>query len=85
MISISVSETRKRFSDVISRVEYAGERAVLQKHGKDVVAIVPLVDLVLLDVLEEQFDIEEIRSSLTESLKRGTTSLTELRSELGLV
>jgi len=85
MIRLSASEARQRFSEVINRVEYGEERAILQRHGKDVVAIVPIVDVVLLEVLEEQFDIEEIRSSLTEALNRGTTSLTGLRSELGLI
>ena len=85
MIRLSASEARQRFSEVINRVEYGGERAILQRHGKDVVAIVSIVDVVLLEVLEEQFDIEEIRSSLTEALNRGTTSLTGLRSELGLI
>lgn len=85
MIRLSASEARKRFSEVVNRVEYGGERAILQRHGKDVVAIVPIVDVVLLEVLEEQFDIGEIRSSLTEALSRGTTSLTGLRGELGLI
>lgn len=85
MIRLSASEARKRFSEVVNRVEYGGERAILQRHGRDVVALVPIVDVVLLEVLEEQFDIGEIRSSLTEALKKGTTSLTGLRTELGMV
>lgn len=84
MINISVSDARIEFSDVVSRVEYAGERAVLQRHGKEVAAIVPIVDVVLLELLQEQFDIEETRTSLTDSLKRGTSSLSGLRRELGL-
>ena len=44
-----------------------------------------IVDVVLLEVLEEQFDIDEIRSSLTEALNKGTTSLTGLRTELGMI
>lgn len=84
MIRKSVSDARRDFSDVVSRVEYAGERAILQRHGKEVAAVVPIVDVVLLELLEEQFEIGEMRASLTESLKRGTASLTDLRKEIGL-
>ena len=84
MIRLSASDARQRFSEVVNRVEYGGERAILQRHGKDVVAVVPIVDVVLLEVLEEQFDISDIRSSLTEALNRGTSSLSGLRDELGL-
>ena len=57
MIRISVSEARKSFSDVVSRVEYAGERAILHRHGRETAALVPIVDVILLDLLEEQMDI----------------------------
>ena len=78
MIRISVSEARKKFSDVVSRVEYAGERAILHRHGRETAALVPIVDVILLDLLEQQMDIEETRNSITETLKRGGATLSSL-------
>jgi len=85
MIDISVSEARKDISEIVNRVGYAGERAVLRRHGREVAAVVGIVDLVLLETLEQQFDIESLRSALGSALEQGTTTLDGLRSEMGLV
>ncbi len=84
MIDLPVSDARKAFSEVVSRVEYAGERAVLRRHGREVAAVVPIVDLVLLETMEQQFDIETLRSALRAALEQGTTTLAGLRREMGL-
>ncbi len=84
MIHLSATDARQGFSDLIHRIEYGGERAILQRHGKDVAAIVPIEDVVLLEVLDEQLDIEETRADLRAAFKQGTTSVSQLRSEMGL-
>lgn len=43
---IPVTEARARFSDLINRVGYGGERIVLTRHGKPLVALLPAKDLV---------------------------------------
>lgn len=42
---IPATEARARFSDLINRVGYGGERIVLTRHGKPLVALVPAADL----------------------------------------
>ena len=42
---ISVTEARARFSDLVNRVGYGGERIVLTRHGKPLVALLPAADL----------------------------------------
>lgn len=42
---IPVTEARAQLSDLINRVGYGGERIVLTRHGKPLVALVPAADL----------------------------------------
>lgn len=42
---IPVTEARAKFSDLINRVGYGGERVVLTRHGKPLVALLPAADL----------------------------------------
>ncbi len=42
---IPVTEARAQLSDLINRVGYGGERIVLTRHGKPLVALVPATDL----------------------------------------
>ncbi len=84
MLRIAVSEARQGFAELINRTGYAGERVILEKHGREIAAVVPVVDLIMLELLENQFDITDTRASVTAALKEGSTSLDDLRSELGL-
>lgn len=40
-----MTEARAKFSELINRVGYGGERIVLTRHGKPLVALVPAGDL----------------------------------------
>lgn len=40
MITQSVSETRENLSDLLSKVQHAGERVLIHRHGKPVAVIV---------------------------------------------
>lgn len=44
-VEIPVTEARAQLSDLINRVGYGGERIVLTRHGKPLVALVPAADL----------------------------------------
>ncbi len=43
---IGASEVKAHFADIISRVAYGNERFIVERHGKPVVAIVSLGELV---------------------------------------
>ena len=52
MGSMMASAARTRFAEVLNRVAYGRERIVLNRHGRGLVAIVPVEDLELLKALE---------------------------------
>jgi antitoxin (DNA-binding transcriptional repressor) of toxin-antitoxin stability system len=62
-------------------VIYQGERIILERHGKDVVALVPVTDLELLEELEDRIDLEEARKRLKE---RGRIPWDKIKERLGL-
>lgn len=81
MTRVSTTQAREALSDVINRVVYQGERILLERHGKDVVAMVSVQDLELLESLEDRMDLEEARERLKEP---GTVPWKEIKKRLGL-
>jgi prevent-host-death family protein len=51
---MSASKARESFSDTVNRVAYRGERIVLQRRGKSIAALIPVVDLERLERLSEE-------------------------------
>ncbi len=84
MTRINASEVREEFADVINRVAYGGERIVVHRRGKDVVALVPVDDVALLQALEDRIDLEEARKALAEAKAKGTVGWEALKAEMGL-
>lgn len=41
IVEVPVTEARAEFSELINRVGYGGERVVITRHGKPLVALVP--------------------------------------------
>ena len=80
MTSIPISEVRERLADLGNRVALRGERIVVERRGKDLCAIVPIEDLELLERLEDELDLEAIRTRRREP----TTALKVFKKELGL-
>jgi prevent-host-death family protein len=54
MKKIDTSQARQAFSDTLSQVAFGGDRIVLSRHGKDVAALIPMMDLELLQDCEEE-------------------------------
>ncbi|MEU2222727.1 type II toxin-antitoxin system Phd/YefM family antitoxin [Streptomyces sp. NPDC018347] len=49
---IPVTQARAELADLINRVVYGGERVVVTRHGKPLVALVSATDLERLDALD---------------------------------
>ena len=81
----TVSEVRDNFAEVMNRVTYAEQAAVITKNGKEKVAIVPYRLLELLTRIEAAFDLEGAQKALDDFNSNGGVSLDELKAELGLV
>lgn len=81
---VSLSEARDGISDLIEKVSNQSARYTITKRGKEAVAIVPMSDLNLLRELETYLEIEEAAIAFKEADEKGTISLDDLKSELGL-
>lgn len=70
MSRIPASEARVQFADIVNKVAFGGERIVLQRHGKDVAALVSIQDFRLLEELENRMDLDAAREALNEKEPR---------------
>ena len=59
---IPVTQARAELADLINRVVYGGERVVVTRHGKPLVALVSAADLQRLEELDELTEEQVIRS-----------------------
>jgi len=84
MASIPFSEARAHLTDIVNEVAYGGERMILTRKGKQLVAIIPLEDLKALEALENKIDLEDAKKALADVKKHGATSWEEIKHELGL-
>ena len=48
--TMTTAKARDHFADLLNRTAYGKERVVLTRHGKPVVAVVPVEDLVLMPI-----------------------------------
>jgi len=80
--TLNITEIRDNLSEAISRVAYKGERILVRRSGKDVVAIVSVEDLAALEALEDEHDIAAADAALAESNER--IPYEKVRRELGL-
>jgi prevent-host-death family protein len=53
---VSIVQARTDFADLINRAAYGKERIILNRHGKNVCAIVPMESLKALEALEKLED-----------------------------
>ena len=67
MTIINATEAHANFQDLIDRAEYRGERILIQRHGKSVVAIIGLDDLKLLEAVEDAIDSAQLRPAIEEN------------------
>ncbi|MDP9862709.1 MULTISPECIES: type II toxin-antitoxin system Phd/YefM family antitoxin [Streptosporangium] len=51
---IPVTQARADFAELVNRAAYGGERIVMTRHGKPLVALVPAADLERLESMERQ-------------------------------
>lgn len=82
---LPITEIREKFAKVIGRVQLAGERIAIKKHGKTVAALVPPSDLEVLRMLEDRLDLLDALEALAEYRTNGGVSLRELKADLSLL
>lgn len=84
MTALAMTKAREEFAETVNRVAYTKERITVEKHGKAIVAVVPIEDVELLQALEDHIDLTEARAALAEAKIKGTKSLRTIKEELGL-
>jgi PHD/YefM family antitoxin component YafN of YafNO toxin-antitoxin module len=67
----SVVDLRRTMSDTINRVAFEKERVILERNGKDMLALVPMDDLALLEKMEDEADVKAARAALAEIKRTG--------------
>ncbi|MFJ2832409.1 type II toxin-antitoxin system Phd/YefM family antitoxin [Streptomyces sp. NPDC087263] len=78
---IPVTQARAELADLINRVVYGGERVVVTRHGKPLVALVSAADLERLEALQDPAA-EHVVSSY--SSVRETASAPRERQRFGI-
>lgn len=81
MITVAASDFRKALSDYTNEVAFGKERVCVERNGKPVLAIVPIDDMELLELLEDHIDLDLARKTL----KKGKfIGFADLKKELGV-
>ncbi len=84
MKHVTTAEARKNMAELLNRAAYGGERFVVTRHGKELVAIVPLEEATLLDRLRGFLAERDYEAALREVAEAGTVPWEEVRRDLGL-
>ena len=66
-MAITATELKKSFGETTGRVEYAGERIVVRRNGREAFALIPIDDLRLLEAIEDKIDILAAQESLEDT------------------
>ncbi len=84
MKKVTAAEARKNMADLLNRAAYGKERFVVTRHGKGLVAIVPLEEVTLLDRLRSLVSKKDLEAALAAINESGTRSWDEVRRDLDL-
>ncbi len=81
MREVGVHEIRANLAEVINRVAYGGERIILERRSKPVLALVSMEDLELLNALEDRAD---VKAALKARKEKGAVPLEKIKTRLGM-
>ena len=84
MNKVTTAEARKNMAELLNRAAYGKERFVVTRHGKGLVAIVPLEEVTLLDRLRALLSKRDLEAALTAMNESGTSSWDDVRKDLDL-
>ena len=80
---LSATKARREFANLVNRVAFSGERIVLERHGKGVMALVSVEDLELLEKIEDRLDLSEARKRLADR-RDNSIPWKDVKAKLGL-
>ena len=83
-ITINTVDAKEQFVDLINQVAHNKERVVLTRREKEIAVIIPIEDFKLLLSCQDRHDLREATESLKEAREKGSITLEELESSLGI-
>lgn len=84
MLTYSSKQVRDDFSTVLSRVAYAGERVIITRQGKGLVALVPIGDLQVIEKFQDYTHVERDFQSSARAKRKDTNSHKSAKKKLSL-
>ena len=82
MTTVPITEARTELSALFDRVAFDHDRIIIDRHGRDRIAMVPIEDLDRLQAIEDRADIEAADAALAESAER--IAYEDIKKDLGL-
>ena len=84
MKEVTTAEARKNMAELLNRAAYGKERFVVTRHGKELVAIVPLEEVALLDRLRTLLSSKDFEAALAAMHESEPQQWDEVRRDLDL-
>jgi len=84
MKQVSTGEARRNLAELLNRSAYGGERFVVTRHGKELVAIVPVEEASLLERVRGFLEERDVEAALREIARSGTVPWEEVERALDL-
>ena len=84
MGQMTATEARDDFAAVVNRAAFGKERVLLTRRGRELAAVVPLEDVVLLEALEDYLDVAAARQALANPENDERIPWEQVKAGLGL-
>ena len=81
--SMNTLEAKDEFSELVNRVAHSKDRIILTRRDKEIAALVPIEDYILLKTAQNKQDLQEAAEALKEARLGGIVTLDELKEQIG--
>ena len=75
---------RSQIADVINSVGIKGEQVILRLNKKDIVAMIPISDPEILELIEDKLDVDEIHKAMKKNEGEDLIPWEEIKAKHGL-
>jgi prevent-host-death family protein len=84
MVHIGVTRLRSEIADILSRVQYRGERVILERNGKPAAALISIKELEFFERLEDRLDDLAADEAVREAEGQPLIDWEQMKADLGL-
>lgn len=83
IMPISLTDAKEQLTELVNQASHYKERVILTRRGKEIAAIISIEDLHLLQQTQNQADLHDALEALKEARTEGTTTLEQLKAQVG--